>query len=776
MKYLVSFLLLFCGLSAFSQADTIFVLGAEFGATTEPTDSTFTVDIIHPTDQLGQAFTASKIQVGYRLIDVFGRLYRVKSVDATGIGSSTLTVVELQDAAGPSGTGLVYRKPDNSDCIPEIQTGDIGISYALAARIANHNAAVGCGGGITAIEYFDILQTGQSNAFNRDNVKGAWTYVLDNKIYAVQSDSTLEVANPALDNIITGDTNTAPNEERNNTAWAFAKQVRAYNTGSTVRIAAHATGGRASYYWTPETTGPGELSASNSLLENTLAKLNAAPSDFAAKVCIWQQGENDASENIMNTYLNRIESIYDTLAGHPKVSDNFVMLLCYPDNSNTAYDSLRLSLDSVYYQTRDFGNRNIIAVKYELEGFDNIHFTNEQQELIGKYGWSAYQKGLDYNALASENVELWTDESGVTTSVNPISVTTSATVTNTTGGSVYPINASKENDSEILRVSRNAVGGARFQGFDIIGGSSTNSSGGFWLDYLNNSSGSYAHRNMLRFHNTGVLFQGPSYGSAMGVFYEPDSVHVYGPLRMNGNFRTAGNAIVDGNLTVTGTTTLGTVLSATFTSISISGTNSTPFNIERPTTHRARTLVGSSTNSSGGILYSYENWNGSSFVVDNYFRRYVGGFAFEKADGADVLTINTSSELITASSAVNAVDGFRVNGAATSGQYLRGNGTNFVSSAIVEADLPARPATDITIADAGEYFTGSEAEAVTQEIGLSLSTNVNQSNATQSGTGTPVGSVTPVFVGQHYIDTTTPGSEVIWFAVGLANTNWVQLN
>jgi len=70
----------------------------------------------------------------------------VKSVDATGIGSSTLTVVELQDAAGPSGTGLVYRKPDNSDCIPEIQTGDIGISYALAARVANHNAVVGCGG------------------------------------------------------------------------------------------------------------------------------------------------------------------------------------------------------------------------------------------------------------------------------------------------------------------------------------------------------------------------------------------------------------------------------------------------------------------------------------------------------------------------------------------------------------------------------------------------------------------------------------------------------
>jgi hypothetical protein len=54
--------------------------------------------------------------------------------------------VELQNGNAPSGTGLVYRKPDNSDCIPEIQTGDIGISYALAARIANHNAVVGCGG------------------------------------------------------------------------------------------------------------------------------------------------------------------------------------------------------------------------------------------------------------------------------------------------------------------------------------------------------------------------------------------------------------------------------------------------------------------------------------------------------------------------------------------------------------------------------------------------------------------------------------------------------
>lgn len=37
---------------------------------------------------------------------------------------------------------------------------------------------------------------------------------------------------------------------------------------------------------------------------------------------------------------------------------------------------------------------------------------------------------------------------------------------------------------------------------------------------------------------------------------------------------------------------------------------------------------------------------------------------------------------------INSISGFRVNGSATSGQYLRGNGTNFVSSAIQAADVP----------------------------------------------------------------------------------------
>lgn len=49
-------------------------------------------------------------------------------------------------------------------------------------------------------------------------------------------------------------------------------------------------------------------------------------------------------------------------------------------------------------------------------------------------------------------------------------------------------------------------------------------------------------------------------------------------------------------------------------------------------------------------------------------------------------TTNTMSLLATG--ILSVVTGFRINNAATSGQYLRGNGTNFVSSAIQAADVP----------------------------------------------------------------------------------------
>ena len=41
-----------------------------------------------------------------------------------------------------------------------------------------------------------------------------------------------------------------------------------------------------------------------------------------------------------------------------------------------------------------------------------------------------------------------------------------------------------------------------------------------------------------------------------------------------------------------------------------------------------------------------------------------------------------------------------------------------------------------------------------------------------SGSGSPVGAVTPTSVGQTYLDTTTPG---FWAANGLTNNSWTQI-
>lgn len=51
-------------------------------------------------------------------------------------------------------------------------------------------------------------------------------------------------------------------------------------------------------------------------------------------------------------------------------------------------------------------------------------------------------------------------------------------------------------------------------------------------------------------------------------------------------------------------------------------------------------------------------------------------------------TTLTTTGAVSGQSTIDAGTGFRVAGAATSGQYLRGNGTNFVSSAIQAADIP----------------------------------------------------------------------------------------
>ena len=112
MKYLFStFFVLLTSLCLSAQADTIFVIGAEFGAATVVNDSTFQLTSDHPADQLGQGFLPTQIQVGYQLFDIQGRLFRVSSIISANFGQSTLQVVELQDNnIAPIGVGVGLPK------------------------------------------------------------------------------------------------------------------------------------------------------------------------------------------------------------------------------------------------------------------------------------------------------------------------------------------------------------------------------------------------------------------------------------------------------------------------------------------------------------------------------------------------------------------------------------------------------------------------------------------------------------------------------------------
>jgi len=133
-------------------------------------------------------------------------------------------------------------------------------------------------------------------------------------------------------------------------------------------------------------------------------------------------------------------------------------------------------------------------------------------------------------------------------------------------------------------------------------------------------------------------------------------------------------------------------------------------------------------------------------------------------DNTGKLTVTPVDSLTDITGVLSASTGFRVNNGALTGEYLRGDGTNFVSSTIQESDLPTRPGTDVTLTDSGTYFTTDNAEAALQELG--------EKTTVLTGSGAPV--TTPDFVGQIYIDT---GGPTVYIATGTSGSgDWTALN
>jgi hypothetical protein len=165
-------------------------------------------------------------------------------------------------------------------------------------------------------------------------------------------------------------------------------------------------------------------------------------------------------------------------------------------------------------------------------------------------------------------------------------------------------------------------------------------------------------------------------------------------VNQTGNFRISGNGLVAGNVGI------GTI--APSAPLDVIGNSATPFDIVKAS--------GSNTIGSAILLSSSAAGGRSWDIIStaNAAGEGAGKLLFKDMSvGSGVrMTIDGSSgnvgigttgpaTALDVNGVANAATGFRVANAAASGSYLRGNGTNFVSSTIQSADIPDLSATYI---------------------------------------------------------------------------------
>ena len=164
---------LFISLAASAQVGRRFALPSYVDSRTVSAvdDSTYTATIRFGVDQSGNAYRATSVQVGYRILTTAKRMYRIAAFTATGSYTGTATLVEVAPSNGPpTGAGICYQYDGSTGTIPLLPVNSQGITAALAAIIHTHNTAfrqagsAGGGAGTTdkQTEFFDNLNTGNT--------------------------------------------------------------------------------------------------------------------------------------------------------------------------------------------------------------------------------------------------------------------------------------------------------------------------------------------------------------------------------------------------------------------------------------------------------------------------------------------------------------------------------------------------------------------------------------------------------------------------------------
>ncbi|WP_170110763.1 sialidase family protein [Flavilitoribacter nigricans] len=125
-------------------------------------------------------------------------------------------------------------------------------------------------------------------------------------------------------------------------------------------------------------------------------------------------------------------------------------------------------------------------------------------------------------------------------------------------------------------------------------------------------------------------------------------------------------------------------------------------------------LIGKDASNSQGMLRVYFGSDDQDVTSTSAmeFRESLVGNTYPirmiiKPGGNVGIGVDNPNDKLDVSGSIDATTGYKINGSATAGTYLRGNGTNFVSSTIQESDLPARPDTDISVTHTATNYTNS---------------------------------------------------------------------
>ncbi len=196
-----------------------------------------------------------------------------------------------------------------------------------------------------------------------------------------------------------------------------------------------------------------------------------------------------------------------------------------------------------------------------------------------------------------------------------------------------------------------------------------------------------------------------------------------------------GNAFVSNGIAISGAGAI--VASATAGGHVLAAGNTFPLTVKTSAAATPTVLVVDTTSASQSSFVGFYD-----AATIKWYAGKLGSNDFTIFDGhpsfnASVISITPNTGVVNVTNILNATTGYRVNGAAASGNVLRGNGTNFVSTQLSFADLAS----------------GTTAPAFT--LGGTVSGGGNQINNVIIGTTTPLaGSFTTLTTSDNHTFTT----------------------